>query len=458
METQLFPADAGRSIKWQRFLARPLGKLYLTIPFRHYAKLLPKKNSKVGRPPLFSPVGGLGLLILKHRCGCSDKRLIEYLNDSKPMQYFCGIDLAESKQICDDGIVSRWRSYWGQLLGGTDFLTKMQLANAECWKEDIGEALTNLADATCYESHVRFPTDEKLLWECINYLYPQLKIMCKYVGIPMFRSKYKEVQTAYQAYQKRKRKSRKQGRKIHRRLLFWLERFLQITPHLIGQVKQKEQLSLAACPLKSNFFKRLSIIKKVFEQQRIRQLYPERSIKNRIVSLAKPYLRPIVRGKEIKRVEFGMKVHEMQINGINFIEHWNFSAFHEGNRMKKTLWLHQYLFRKKCRMFGGDKIYGTNKNRRYCSQQGIQNCFVPKGKPPKDKTIARQKKQVRQIIGKERATRLEGSFGNKKNHYLLGRIKARNYHTELAWVFCGNLVANAHAIVKRRKSKATSSG
>jgi hypothetical protein len=46
---------------------------------------------------------------------------------------------------------------------------------------------------------------------------------------------------------------------------------------------------------------------------------------------------------------------------------------------------------------------------------------------------------------------LEGSFGNKKNHYLLGRIKAKNYFTELAWIFFGNLTSNAVAMSKRTK-------
>ena len=63
--------------------------------------------------------------------------------------------------------------------------------------------------------------------------------------------------------------------------------------------------------------------------------------------------------------------------------------------------------------------------------------------------MRKQKAQLRKLIGKQRATRLEGSFGNKKNHYLLGRIKAKNKFTEMAWIFFGNLTANAINIAKR---------
>ena len=57
---------------------------------------------------------------------------------------------------------------------------------------------------------------------------------------------------------------------------------------------------------------------------------------------------------------------------------------------------------------------------------------------------------MRQIIGKARATRLEGSFGNEKNHYLLNKIKARNEHTEVVWIFFGVLTANASIIAQKR--------
>ena len=51
-----------------------------------------------------------------------------------------------------------------------------------------------------------------------------------------------------------------------------------------------------------------------------------RRSEHRIVSIDRPYLRPIVRGKENKRVEFGAKVNNIQIDGISFIEHHSFEA------------------------------------------------------------------------------------------------------------------------------------
>jgi len=451
LELQLFTTQDGRSLGWESFLKHPLGRLYTTIPFQAYEQVIPYSAPKVGPKPRFSLQGGIGLMLLKSYYGCSDEKLIDQLNQNKMMQFFCGIDLKVGEQIKDSDVVSRWRIRIGQYLKSNEVLIGLQLSNVEHWKTEMRQVKTNLADATCYESSVRYPTDVKLLWESINYLHGQLKRICKYIGLPMPRSKYKEQEEKYLAYQRKRRKSYKQTRRTIKRLLYLLHKYLNFLPRLIGELKRQEAKRLKPCKLKTNFFSRLSTIKKVYQQQQFHFDYPKKPVKDRIVSLAKPYLRPIVRGKEIKRVEFGMKVHEMQIDGINFIEHWSFSAFHEGVRLKKTIWKHRYLFRQKVNLFGGDKLYANNVNRRYCSIQGIQTCFVPKGRAANDKIIKKQKRQIRQLIGKERATRLEGSFGNKKNHYTLGKIKAKLLETELAWIFFGNLTANAVALSKRRK-------
>ena len=451
MELQLFSTQAGRNLAWQVFENHQLGKLYKTIPFHKYEQAIPYTFPKRGRKSWFDIRGGIGLMVLKSYYNCSDEKLIDQLNQNKMMQFFCGINLKVGQQIKDSDVVSRWRIRLGKYLKSTEILNKLQLANASHWKGQMKQTNTNLADATCYESYVRYPTDVKLLWESVEYLYKQMKVISKYVGLAKPRSKFKEQQRKYLFYQKSRRKTYKQTRKMIKSLLYLLNKYLQLLPGLIGELKRQETVRLDLCKLKTNFFSRLSTIKKVYTQQQIHFDYPKTKIKDRIVSLSKPYLRPIVRGKETKRVEFGMKVHEMQIDGINFIEHWSFSAFHEGIRLKKTLWKHQFLFKQKVNLFGGDQLYANNVNRRYCSKLKIQTCFKQKGKPRNDKAIKKQKKQIRQLIGKERATRMEGSFGNKKNHYSLGKIKAKLFETELAWIFFGNLTANAVAISKRKK-------
>ena len=57
------------------------------------------------------------------------------------------------------------------------------------------------------------------------------------------------------------------------------------------------------------------------------------------------YVRPIVRGKETKSVEFGAKVNNIQIDGISVIEHLSFKAFNEGIRLKDCIRMQQKLMK-----------------------------------------------------------------------------------------------------------------
>ena len=84
-----------------------------------------------------------------------------------------------------------------------------------------------------------------------------------------------------------------------------------------------------------DYRKRLSIIRKILVQEK--ELFEGRKVSDRIASIDRHYVRPIVRGKEIKSVEFGAKVNNIQIDGISFIEHLSFKAFNEGIRLKETV-------------------------------------------------------------------------------------------------------------------------
>ena len=79
-------------------------------------------------------------------------------------------------------------------------------------------------------------------------------------------------------------------------------------------------------------------------------------------------------------------------------------------------------------------------------KQGICHSLVRKGKPSKNEA---QEKLLRSELGKERATVLEGSFGNEKNHYGLNKVKARTEATEIIWILFGVMCANAVKISKK---------
>ena len=103
-----------------------------------------------------------------------------------------------------------------------------------------------------------------------------------------------------------------------------------------------------------------------------------RKVSDRIVSIDRHYVRPIVRGKETKPVEFGAKVNNIQIDGISFIEHISFKAFNEGIRLKNCIRMQQNLMKVRVTCAAGDSIYANNANRKYCTKYSISTSFVRK--------------------------------------------------------------------------------
>jgi len=297
----------------------------------------------------------------------------------------------------------------------------------------------HMTDATCYESYIRYPTDVKLLWESISWLHPHMCSIYKSLKQKKPRSKFDKQAKRYHGYSKKRKRRQSETKVLKRSLLHLLDKLIGLTDVVLKQHSGQIKLT-------PRFHKRYAVIRKVCEQQQLR--FGGQEVKNLIVSIDKSYIHPIVRGKETKSVEFGAKVNMIQIDGINFIEHLSFSAFHEGIRLPYCVDKQQKLFRRKVSLLAADSIYATNANRKYCSKRGITTGFVRKGRAGKDEE---QLKLMRSILSKERSTRLEGSFGTEKQHYNLQKVKARTKETEILWIFFGVHTANAVRMIDKMK-------
>ena len=421
------------SLYWNSFQKSELGKIYHTIPWDEIAKSLKIKEYKKGPTRIFSGQGMLALMFLKSYVSCSDRKLIEYLNGNIDFQMFCGIFLGPER-ISNFKIVSAIRSELSRNLN----VKVVQSVLADYWKAYLNQTDIMLEDATCYETSMRYPTNVKLLWECTEWSYNQLKLVCKYLKIRMPRNKYEQQWNKYNDYSHKRKKTHKDTVKRIRSLLYLLDKILVLLREIENQNDQK--LSLP-----KSYYVKLRTIRKVLKQQREIFETGNNSVPNRIVSISKSYIRPIVRGKEVKAVEFGAKVNMIQFDGINFIEHLSFNAFNEGTRLVKSIRYGRSLFGK-IRCISADDIYATNANRKYSTRAHIVNNFKRKGRAGKHEEhrmiIARE-------LRKERTIRMEGSFGTEKEHYGLTRIKARTEENEILWIFFGVHTANAVRIAKR---------
>jgi len=420
----------------EKFLQTDLGELYLAIPFERLATTIPPirySKTGLGRKPWFDVKGGIALLVLKHYLQLSDELLIQRINTDWSMQLFCGILLKPGERIKDMNLPSWWRTYIGEHLK----IDALQIELTRYWKPFMEQTGVGMQDATCYESRISYPTDVKLIWNCCHEVYQFIQQQRKGLKLRKSRMNYFRQKKCFQSYQKTRKKTRRQEKKLRKKLLKFLLKLLQ---HLQG-LQQNHSIALSGKQQA-----KLGTVIRIYEQQHGKLYGQIKEIKNRIVSLSKPYIRPIIRGKETKTVEFGAKVNILQVNGINFIERLSYDAFNEGTRWKSGIHLQRILFGK-CTHQSGDQIYATNANRKYSKLNNIATSFIPKGKQ-KIQHIE-QAAVLRKTLNVARATILEGSFGNEKNHYFLQKIPARNQVTETCWIFFGIFTSNAVKIADR---------
>jgi transposase, IS5 family len=222
-------------------------------------------------------------------------------------------------------------------LGGCLDFEEFQSKIIENWKEEIPDKNVLLEDATCYEVYIRFPTDTKLLWEACEWLWAKrIPYICKKNKLKVPRSKYKEQHKKHLVYSKLRKKYH---RKTMARRRVSLHLLLKGINEFQGILNQTKAVDLS--PRDAKIFK---TIKLIYQQQKYHLDNPKAKIPDRIVSIYKPYIRPIVRGKENKPVEFGMKVHKMQVGGINIIEHQSYNAFNECKRLKISTLKHKKMY------------------------------------------------------------------------------------------------------------------
>ena len=426
-------------IYWNSFKKSRLGEVYDIIPWDKLIREFGLKEHHKGRSPVFSPQGKIALQFLKPYTKLSDKMLLERINSDYQFQFFCGVEVNVADPLENFKLLSEIRTELGIKLD----IQQVQKVLAGAWGSYIDDTGKMMEDATCYETYMRYPTDAKLLWEANEWVYKQIKVFSKAIKKRMPRSKFGEQKSSQLNFSKKKRKTRKQIRKRIKSLLYLLGK-------LLGQLSDIEQMFPEGTELGDVYLRRLFAITTVLDQQQ--KLYDGEKVEGRIVSIDKAYVRPIIRGKETRRVEFGPKANLVQVDGINFIEHLSFDAFNEGIHLISSVELVEGLFDKKVEKLAGDNIYATNANRSYCTQNGITTSFVRKGRPSKEEETL---KRTRKELGVERATKMEGAFGTQKNHYDLDRIKARTEKNEILWVFFGIHMANAVEISKRKRKPDT---
>jgi IS5 family transposase len=377
----------------------------------------------------------IGLLLLKHMTGFSDEAMVSLVNENPYMQAFCGLERFSTKPLLDSSSLSRHR----KRLGAKYFAELEQETYQVLIEHKVIKARGLLLDATVFPEHLRYPTDTSLLNEARQWTVKQIKKLGASLGTKV-RTYCRKAQKEYLSFSKKKNRSKKLIQRTRKSLLQYLRRNLNQMESLLDKARQK------GIKVEQKVVARLEVVRKVFNQQY--QMYRDKvhRIEDRIVSLHRPWTRPIVRGKSAnKEVEFGPKATLSYVDGFVFLDQLCPDNFPEAQRVEAQLKQYKNLFGHKPSYAVADKIYGNRENRRILKKNEIQNAFEPLGRKARQQSPADQWRKQKQ---RER-NRIEGIFGHAKNHFGLDKIKYYIPAGPEIWVRLGLIGMNLQTAAKK---------
>jgi hypothetical protein len=293
-----------------------------------------------------------------------------------------------------------------------------------------------MLDATCCPSDVRFPTDVSLLNEAIVKIHKMIDICHNAIEkkVKKPRTDRGRLRQIFLNISKSKRNSRKKIKKAIRKQLTALKKGLEAITKLYECIGLKEK-----------HLKELKTIRKVYKQQL--EMYEEnkRSVKDRIISISKPFIRPIQRGKAKASTEFGAKLEIMVINGFTYVNKLSWDNFNEGTYLIESVERYKERFGFYPKAVLVDRLYRNKSNISYCKKRGIRLSGPRLGRPTEatkleDKNLAYEDSCKRNAV--------EGAFGVCKRKYGLNKIMSKLKETSETEISLQILVMNLGSLLR----------
>ena len=416
----------------------------------------------------------IGAVIIKHKLCLSDRETVAQIQENPYLQYFVGLPGYQMEAPFVPSLFVEVRKRMGKTVFDVfeaAIIDSVESAKAGKTKtagkksdqddddppsvsgggspEEAPEHQGKLIlDATVAPQAIRYPTDLSLLNEArefseqiIDTLYPKTDWKKK----P--RTYREKARKAYLAVAKQRRPSGKVRRRGIKQQLQYVRRNLAHIERLLEHWPEGSPL-----PLPRWLLYRYWVIQHVYEQQWEMYRNKRRRCDDRIVSISQPYVRPIIRGKLDKPVEFGAKLSvSLSGDGVACVDHLRWNAFHEGGDLKSQVEAYRLRQGHYPAVVLGDPVYGTQENRRYLKGHGIRFAGKPLGRPRKVTEANREEQKRLKAQRREEYLQripIEGKFGQGKNGYRLNYIRAKRADTSFAWINSIFLVMNLQILLR----------
>lgn len=405
-------------------------------------------NNKLLGADGINPRVAIGALLIKHMCNLSDRETIQQIQENMYMQYFLGLTGYTAEPLFDPSLFVDIRKRLG-MEQINEINERIMKINRRVDKAEQGEKEDEsggnsgegnngkiIMDATACPQDIAYPTDLHLLNDAREKTENLIDFICeakrqKHIPSRRPRTYRKKARKDFLHTAQKKHKTKTELRRAIRKQLGYVRRNIRYIHN---------ELDKQGVLFGRRDYKYWLVIQTLYEQQLHMFKTRTHSIAHRIVSIHQPHVRPIVRGKSNAYVEFGSKIQVSLMNGVAFLDELSWEAFNEGTRLKKAVLDYKARFGCYPKEVLADKIYCNRENRIWLAEHGIRLKAKPLGRPSK---------AVQNHVRPGERNPIEGLFGQAKNAYGLGRIKARLDITSESWIATTILVLNLINLIGR---------
>ena len=418
-----------------------------TIPWleieHRYAALFTNRKGNVAKPLRLA----LGACIIQSEYGYSDEETALQIQENPYLQYFCGYPGYDDEKLpFDPSLMVYFRKrLTPEVLGE---INEMILRDAkarqskEIKSEDHddsdhdsgqdGNSGTMIVDATCAPSNIRYPQDVSLLNEARENAEKLLDVLHDPTDGKKPRTYRKRARKDYLKYTRCRKHTAKMTRKAIGKQLAYLRRDLDA---IDGKLSLGKSLT-------TRQMERLDTICTIYEQQKYMYDNHTHSVPDRIVSVSQPFVRPIVRGKAGKPVEFGAKLDISVVDGWTRLECCSFDAYNEAGNLQAMVERFRAREGHYPSRILADKIYRNRENLSYCKERGIRLSGPALGRPRKGEI----RDKAQDYLDECERVEVERRFSLAKRKCGMGLVTAKLQETAAHVIAMSVLVLNLRKI------------
>jgi hypothetical protein len=454
-------------------------KLADLIPWDDLARAYHKSllSSTQGRPAKDARMV-IGAVIIKHKLCLSDEETVQQIQENPYLQFFVGFSRYQTEPPFAPSLFVEIRKRMGQSVfedfheaiigtlakrkpaakhgkhrqpphdfssgggGSESTLAPAQDATSPPGKEEQSNRGKLILDATVADQAIRYPTDLSLLNEAREFSEKIIDLLYPHTAWPRKPRTYRQkARKDFLAIAKQRRPSRKMIQRGIKQQLQYLRRNLGHIDALMATWPVGTRI-----PLPHWLMRRYWVIRHLHDQQWTMHRNDFRRCEDRIVSISQPHVRPIVRGKQHKAVEFGAKLSvSLTDEGLARVDYLRWDAFHEGHDLESQVEAYHRRYGYYPEVVLGDPSYGSRDNRKYLKKHTIRFAGKPLGRTPV--VTDENREEIEKLKAQRREEYLqripiEGKFGQGKNGYRLNYIRAKLAATSSAWINSIFLVMN----------------